>query len=215
MTGEVAQTPGAMMRVDPIFPIDPADQQLQFTLMAADGQTGKAAAPAATPQAARPGRAPRLRAVASAVSDPQAAGRPPGLGVAPGPTPGDSVTQDMVVRELAGIAFFDIRKLFNDDGSLKRVQDLDGATAAAIASIEVVEIGPGGQLELGKKFKSPEKLKALDLLGTHLGMFAKKADDAPDPLRKALAQMPADRAEGMLAALELVKSIKGKSHGAT
>ncbi len=213
MTGEVAQTPGAMMRVDPIYPIDPADQQLQFTLMAADGQAGKAAAPAATPQAARPGRAPRLRAVASAVSDPQAAGRPPGLGVAPGPTPGDSVTQDMVVRELAGIAFFDIRKLFNDDGSLKRVQDLDGATAAAIASIEVVEIGPGGQLELGKKFKSPEKLKALDLLGTHLGMFAKKADDAPDPLRKALAQMPADRAEGLLAALELVKSIKGKSHG--
>ena len=127
----------------------------------------------------------------------------------------DSVTQEMVVRELAGIAFFDIRKLFNDDGSLKRVQDLDCATAAAIASIEVVEIGPGGQLELGKKFKSPEKLKALDLLGTHLGMFAKKADDAPDPLRKALAQMPADRAEGMLAALELVKSIKGKSHGAT
>ena len=104
------------------------------------------------------------------------------------------------MRELAGIAFFDIRKLFNDDGSLKRVQELDCATAAAIASIEVVEIGPGGQLELGKKFKSPEKLKALDLLGTHLGMFA---------------QMPADRAEGMLAALELVKSIKGKSHGAT
>ena len=119
------------------------------------------------------------------------------------------------MRELAGIAFFDIRKLFNDDGSLKRVQELDCATAAAIASIEVVEIGPGGQLELGKKFKSPEKLKALDLLGTHLGMFAKKAEDAPDPFRKALAQMPADRAEGMLAALELVKSIKGKSHGAT
>lgn len=123
----------------------------------------------------------------------------------------DSVTQDMVVRELAGIAFFDIRKLFNGDGSLKRVQDLDGATAAAIASIEVVEIGPGGQLELGKKFKSPEKLKALDLLGTHLGMFAKKADDAPDPLRKALAQMPAERAEGMLAALEQVRTTQEKS----
>jgi hypothetical protein len=128
--------------------------------------------------------------------------------------PEDGVTPAMVLRELAGIAFFDIRKLFNDDGSLKRVQDLDGATAAAIASIEVVEIGPGGQLELGKKFKSPEKLKALDLLGTHLGMFARKVgDDAPDPLRKALAQMPADRAEGMLAALERVKSIKEKPHG--
>lgn len=128
--------------------------------------------------------------------------------------PADGVTPAMVLRELAGIAFFDIRKLFNGDGSLKRVQELDGATAAAIASIEVVEIGPGGQLELGKKFKSPEKLKALDLLGTHLGMFAKKADEAPDPLRKALAQMPAERAEGMLAALEQVKSIKEKPHSA-
>lgn len=128
--------------------------------------------------------------------------------------PDDGVTQAMVLRELAGIAFFDIRRLFNGDGSLKRVQDLDGATAAAIASIEVVDIGPGGQLELGKKFKSPEKLKALDLLGTHLGMFAKKADDAPDPLRKALAHMPAERAEGMLAALELVKATKGAPPGA-
>ena len=129
--------------------------------------------------------------------------------------PEDGVTPAMVLRELAGIAFFDIRRLFNSDGSLKRVQELDGATAAAIASIEVVEIGPGGQLELGKKFKSPEKLKALDLLGTHLGMFARKAgDEAPDPLRKALAHMPAERAEGMLAALEQVKSIKEKPHGA-
>ena len=128
--------------------------------------------------------------------------------------PGDGVTPAMVLRELAGIAFFDIRKLFNGDGSLKRVQELDGATAAAIASIEVVEIGPGGQLELGKKFKSPEKLKALDLLGTHLGMFAKKADEALDPLRKALAHMPAERAEGMLAALEQVRSIKEKPHSA-
>lgn len=157
--------------------------------------------------------APRQLAVPSAAAAPvpgQDAAQDGGSASAPE----DGVTPAMVLRELAGIAFFDIRKLFNDDGSLKRVQDLDGATAAAIASIEVVEIGPGGQLELGKKFKSPEKLKALDLLGTHLGMFARKAgDDAPDPLRKALAQMPAKRAEGMLAALEQVKSIKEKPHG--
>jgi hypothetical protein len=149
-----------------------------------------------------------LVAVPVAAAQPPTA--PPGKEDGAG-APGGGVTPAMVLRELAGIAFFDIRKLFNEDGSLKRVQDLDGATAAAIASIEVVEIGPGGQLELGKKFKSPEKLKALDLLGTHLGMFAKKADEAPDPLRKALAQMPAERAEGMLDALEQVRATKEKS----
>ena len=161
--------------------------------------------------------APRLLAVPSAAAA-TAAAPVPGQdaaqdgGSASGPE--DGVTPAMVVRELASIAFFDIRRIFNGDGSLKRVQELDCATAAAIASIEVVEIGPGGQLELAKKFKSPEKLKALDLLGTHLGMFARKVgDDAPDPLRKALAQMPAERAEGMLAALEQVKSIKEKPHG--
>lgn len=157
---------------------------------------------------------PHLLAVPAAGACPPTPGEPrEGVGVGAG-EPADGVTPAMVLRELAGIAFFDIRKLFNGDGSLKRVQELDGATAAAIASIEVVEIGPGGQLELGKKFKSPEKLKALDLLGTHLGMFAKKADEAPDPLRKALAQMPAERAEGMLAALEQVRSIKEKPHSA-
>ncbi len=127
------------------------------------------------------------------------------------------VTQAMVVRELASIAFFDVRKLFNGDGSLKRVQELDDATAAALASIEVVDIGPGGQMELSKKFKSPEKLKALDLLGTHLGMFAKKTEDsaAADPLRKAVAQMPAERAEGMLKALIAVKAARETTrHGA-
>jgi hypothetical protein len=155
---------------------------------------------------------PHLLAVPAAGARPPAPVEPrEGVGAG---EPGDGVTPAMVLRELAGIAFFDIRKLFNGDGSLKRVQELDGATAAAIASIEVVEIGPGGQLELGKKFKSPEKLKALDLLGTHLGMFAKKADEAPDPLRKALAQMPAERAEGMLAALEQVKSTREKPHSA-
>ncbi|MGV3682670.1 MAG: terminase small subunit [Acidovorax sp.] len=163
--------------------------------------------------------APRLLAVPSAAAA-TAAAPVPGQDAAQdggsASVPEDGVTPAMVVRELASIAFFDIRRIFNDDGSLKRVQELDCATAAAIASIEVVEIGPGGQLELGKKFKSPEKLKALDLLGTHLGMFAKKADDAPDPLRKALAQMPADRAEGMLAALEQIRVIKEKPHsGAT
>lgn len=160
--------------------------------------------------------APRLLAVPSAAATAEAPvpGKDPALDGGSAPVPEAGVTPAMVVRELASIAFFDIRKIFNGDGSLKRVQELDGATAAAIASIEVVEIGPGGQLELAKKFKSPEKLKALDLLGTHLGMFAKKADDAPDPLRKALAHMPAERAEGMLAALEQVKSTKEKPHGA-
>jgi phage terminase small subunit len=48
------------------------------------------------------------------------------------------ISAERVLRELARIAFFDPRKLFNHDGSLKNIAELDADTAAAIAGIEIV-----------------------------------------------------------------------------
>lgn len=123
------------------------------------------------------------------------------------------VTQDQIINELANIAFFDIRRLFNGDGSLKRVQDLDGATAAAIASIEVVDIGGDGQLTLSKKFKTAGKLKALELLGVNIGMFVKQVKDVTDPLDKAMANMTPEEAKDMLVALAQVRNVQEKARG--
>jgi len=49
------------------------------------------------------------------------------------------ITQDRVLQELARIAFFDIRRLYRADGSMKDPCELDADTAAALASIEVKE----------------------------------------------------------------------------
>lgn len=91
------------------------------------------------------------------------------------------VTQDRVIKELAKIAFLDIRKLYTDNGQLKNVADLDSDTAGAISSLETLEEydGYGDDREkIGdtQKVKLLDKTKALELLGRHLGIFNDKLD---------------------------------------
>lgn len=89
------------------------------------------------------------------------------------------VTQDMVIKELAKIAFLDIRKLYTENGQLKNVADIDSDTVGAISSLETLEEyeGYGDDREkIGdtQKVKLLDKTKALELLGKHLGMFKEK-----------------------------------------
>lgn len=91
------------------------------------------------------------------------------------------VTQDMVMKELAKIAFLDIRKLYAENGQLKNVADIDDDTAGAISSLETLEEydGYGDEREkIGdtQKVKLLDKTKALELLGRHLGIFNDKLD---------------------------------------
>jgi phage terminase small subunit len=41
-----------------------------------------------------------------------------------------------VLTEISKPAFFDIRRAFNEDGSLKQINELDGETAASVAGLE-------------------------------------------------------------------------------
>lgn len=91
------------------------------------------------------------------------------------------VTQDMVIKELAKIAFLDIRKLYTENGQLKNISDIDSDTAGAISSLETLEEyeGYGDEREkIGdtQKVKLLDKTKALELLGRHLGIFNDKID---------------------------------------
>lgn len=86
------------------------------------------------------------------------------------------VTQDKVIKELAKIAFLDIRKLYSENGQLKNIADIDDETVGAISSLETLEEydGYGSDREkIGdtQKVKLLDKTKALELLGKHLGMF--------------------------------------------
>lgn len=80
-----------------------------------------------------------------------------------------------VLDELAKIAFFDPRKLFNEDGSMKDVQELDDDTAAALVSMDAVSsMGAEGPVET-RKIRLVNKNQALEHLAKHLGLF--KADN--------------------------------------
>ncbi len=87
------------------------------------------------------------------------------------------ITQERVLAELKNLAFLDIRKLFNDDGSLKNIKDLDDDTAAAVAGLDVyTERGSGDTPAIGttSKIKLVDKRGSLELLMRHMGMLNDK-----------------------------------------
>lgn len=86
------------------------------------------------------------------------------------------ISQDRVLRELAKIAFVNPNDVINfSDATVKMTSE---ENLAAIASVKVKKI-PG---EYGdateREVKLYDKLRALDLLGKHLGIYDKK--DAED-----------------------------------
>jgi phage terminase small subunit len=92
------------------------------------------------------------------------------------------ITQDRVLQELARLAFFDIRRLYNDDGTMKKPTELDDETAAGLAGIDVVESSETtmeeGELKVTplftRKAKGFDKKGALELCMRHLGMLNDK-----------------------------------------
>lgn len=77
------------------------------------------------------------------------------------------VTADRVVRELAKIAFANITDIIDVDGATVK-PDVTAEDAAAIQSVKVKLFGEG---DIEREIKLADKLKALDLLGKHLGLF--------------------------------------------
>lgn len=89
------------------------------------------------------------------------------------------ITADRVVAELAKIAFADPRDLMEwgpDGVKLKASADLTEEQAASVAEVSETTTKDGGSLRL----KKHDKLKALELLGKHLGMFERKMEDCED-----------------------------------
>lgn len=92
------------------------------------------------------------------------------------------ITQDMVLRETAKLAFFDIRKMFGKDGKPLDISELDDDIAAALVGLDVQDVSDndGDYVGYVKKYKMADKLKALELLGKHVGAFEPKADTGAD-----------------------------------
>lgn len=96
------------------------------------------------------------------------------------------ITADRVLQELGRIAFFDLRRLYREDGSLKAMHELDDDAAAVLAGVDVVETKGNAVMggedglrhvpEFVKKVKIPDKVAALGLAMRHLGMLKDKTE---------------------------------------
>lgn len=99
------------------------------------------------------------------------------------------ITADRVLRELALIGFYDIREIFDNQNNLKGIRELTGDSSRAIASIEI-EVDKIGTREISttKKIKMHDKIRALQLIGSHIGMFKESTSSAED-IAKALKEL--------------------------
>lgn len=97
------------------------------------------------------------------------------------------ITADRVVAELARVAFGDVRRLYRGDGSLIGIPDLGDDAAALIGGFEVQRSGSAEDgFVTTSKVKVNDRLRALEMLGRHLGMFSDNVN-----LKHAFAAMPA------------------------
>lgn len=106
------------------------------------------------------------------------------------------VTQDRLIEEYAKIAFFDIREIYDVDGGLIHVKQLDNKSAGAIASIKSTEEwgedDEGNRTIIGtnKEVKIFDKIRALQDLGKHLGLFEKDNDQKAKAAQVTIFELP-------------------------
>ena len=82
------------------------------------------------------------------------------------------INQDRVIQELARIAFVKITDVANDDGSINR--DASDDDLACIESVKVESSSTDTGYSEKREVKLASKMKALELLGKHLGMWNDK-----------------------------------------
>ena len=96
------------------------------------------------------------------------------------------ISAKRVLRALGNLAFYDPRKFWNEDGTLKSVTELDLDTAQALTGFEVEKLfahfAKGKAQETGttSKIKLADRLKSLELLSRHHKLLTDKIEVAGD-----------------------------------
>ena len=92
------------------------------------------------------------------------------------------ITAERVLGELAKLAFFDPGKLFDADGHLLPIVEMDDVTRAAIAGLDVelregaTLLGVGLGVSTVRKVKLADKGQNLERLGRYLKLFTDKVE---------------------------------------
>lgn len=83
------------------------------------------------------------------------------------------ITTEDVLKRYERWAGFDLRKLYDADGKLKPIRDLDEETAAGIAEIDIVKKSGGETIQ---RVKLVDRLGANNSLARCLGMFRDRVE---------------------------------------
>lgn len=84
------------------------------------------------------------------------------------------ITSDKVLNELAKIAFSNIQDFTDNTNGVVNINGLEPNVTAAVSSIEVMSSSVGEESSIKiSKLKLHDKLRALEQIGKHLGMFEK------------------------------------------
>lgn len=85
------------------------------------------------------------------------------------------ISQDRVIRELARLAFVNANDVIDiDEATLKSGASEDDTAAIASVKVKTIPTKEGEGVE--REIRLTDKLKALELLGKHLGMFKDKLE---------------------------------------
>jgi phage terminase small subunit len=121
------------------------------------------------------------------------------------------VTCERLLKEYAKIAFLDPTLLFDENGYLKDVHQLDKAVAAAIGGMDILHRKTyNGEIETTKKIKLIDKKGALDSLARIKGMFNDKLNlgFSAETLNAILSGLPDEYAGAVREALGKLVSKK-------
>ena len=104
---------------------------------------------------------------------------------------GMELTTERILREVARLSYFDSRKLYRDDGTLKKPHEWDDDTAAAVGSVEIKEVyeGTGAQRRLvgyTTHAKPFDKNSALEKALRHKGLYKRDNDQIGNAIARAI-----------------------------
>lgn len=121
------------------------------------------------------------------------------------------VTAERTKREIARVAYADVRKIFNEDGQLLPIHEIDDDTAAAITSITVQKKNIG-TVRIPEyvdtiKIKFASKMDALGLLAKHFKLVNDEGDGV-----NALANVLADRLTAAARRVPAVQEVEDVAH---
>lgn len=94
------------------------------------------------------------------------------------------ITADRVIKELAKVGFGDLRAVMKWGPNGVELKDSQGLSDDAAAIVQEVS-ETQGERTTTRRLKTNDKVKALELLGRHLGMFKDQVggDDVPMPVK--------------------------------